>query len=215
MTNNTFLQIFLGINFILVGIILVIASQHAYAHFFIRKVKKPDYKPKPEGRIPPNVQRQMIEDAKDHFTMVIDNLSVKLEKDLETTTDKIDKQLHQFGSKIISDEMERYHKALQKLQQQTEVTMSGAQVAINNHQKELVARLDQRQAELEAEAASKAVEHQQQLIEQIDTKLADGVMAFLTETLQHNVDLGAQTNYLISSLDEHKAELIKDLKNET
>ena len=54
----------------------------------------------------------------------------------------------------------------------------------------------------------------QQLIAQIDTKLADAVTSFLVETLGHNVDLGAQSDYLISVLDEHKAEFTKRVTDE-
>ena len=62
------------------------------------------------------------------------------------------------------------------------------------------------QAELEAQKA--------QLIAQIDTKLADSVVAFLVETLQHDVDLGAQTQYLTKMLDEHKADFSGKVKDE-
>ena len=61
-------------------------------------------------------------------------------------------------------------------------------------------------AELEAQKA--------QLIAQIDTKLADSVVAFLVETLQHDVDLGAQTQYLTKMLDEHKADFSGKVKDE-
>jgi hypothetical protein len=49
----------------------------------------------------------------------------------------------------------------------------------------------------------------QKMIELMDTKLADAVGSFLVETLQHNIDLGAQTAYLTAQLEEHKAELVK------
>jgi hypothetical protein len=48
----------------------------------------------------------------------------------------------------------------------------------------------------------------------MDTKLADAVTSFLMETLQHNVDLGAQSAYLTAMLDEHKDELVKGVKHE-
>jgi hypothetical protein len=41
--------------------------------------------------------------------------------------------------------------------------------------------------------------------------LGDAVASFLIDTLQHEVDLGAQTNYLIKTLDEHKDELKKEV----
>mgnify|MGYP003296595883 CR=1 FL=1 len=52
------------------------------------------------------------------------------------------------------------------------------------------------------------------LIAQIDTKLADATVSFLLETLQHNVDLGAQTAYLTGVLEEHKDEFKKEVSDE-
>jgi hypothetical protein len=37
------------------------------------------------------------------------------------------------------------------------------------------------------------------------------VASFLNETLQHNVDLGGQTEYLLSMLEEHKADFIREV----
>ena len=51
----------------------------------------------------------------------------------------------------------------------------------------------------------------EQIIGQLDTKIADGIASFLVETLQHNVDLGAQTAYLTAQLEEHKADLIREI----
>ena len=53
------------------------------------------------------------------------------------------------------------------------------------------------------------------MIQQIDTRLAEAVTSFLIETLQHNVDLGAQSAYLTAQLEEHKADFIKEVADET
>ena len=45
-------------------------------------------------------------------------------------------------------------------------------------------------------------------------KLAGAVTAFLIDTLGHNVDLGAQTKYLTETLEQHKAELVKELSDD-
>jgi hypothetical protein len=44
--------------------------------------------------------------------------------------------------------------------------------------------------------------------------LADAVASFLIETMQHNVDLGAQSTYLTTMLEEHKTELTKGIIDE-
>ena len=70
------------------------------------------------------------------------------------------------------------------------------------------------QAELKAKMATEIEAEKQQLIKQTDTKLADAVASFLTETLGRNIDLGNQTEYLVSLLEEHKAEFIKEVGDE-
>lgn len=54
----------------------------------------------------------------------------------------------------------------------------------------------------------------QRLTTQINTKLSDAVASFLTETLQHKVDLGAQSEYLVTMLEDHKGELLKEVTDE-
>jgi antitoxin component of RelBE/YafQ-DinJ toxin-antitoxin module len=71
---------------------------------------------------------------------------------------------------------------------------------VAKYEETIKARIDQ---ELTAE--------RQKLVTQIDTKLADAVASFLNETLQHNVDLGGQTEYLLSMLEEHKADFIREV----
>ncbi len=209
------LQIFLLANFLLIGILLTIAVQHAYAHFHPPKIEKPVPRPPAQnGRLPADVRQRMIEEAEGNFETVLDRSAGELEKDLETTAVKIDKQLQKFGSDVISDEMQRYHETLQKLRTQTEVTMNGAQVSITNHQAELQAKLEEQAAALETKLNENVAAEQRRRIEEIDTKLSDAVIAFLVETLQHNVDLGAQANYLTSMLEEHKAELTKGIRDE-
>ena len=121
--------------------------------------------------------------------------------------------------------MKRYHESLDELRRQTEATIGSAQAEIIAHQADLTAKLSDRQAELEAALGIRRVEleakmtdelatEKQLLAQQVDTKLGDAVASFLAETLQHNVDLGAQSAYLTAMLDEHKAELIKGVRDE-
>jgi F0F1-type ATP synthase membrane subunit b/b' len=133
---------------------------------------------------------------------------------LHETTSRLDRQLERLGSKIISDEMARYNKALEELQAHTQLSISGAQSEITQHQEELKEKLAQRQVELEAQLANEMALKKEQLTRELDTKLADAVTSFLIETLQHEVDLGAQSAYLTKMLDEHKDEITKGIKSE-
>ena len=110
--------------------------------------------------------------------------------------------------------MQRYRALIDELRKQSETTAVGGQSKLAEHQAELSARLDERQIELEAKLSDEMIAEKQRLTQQVDTKLADAVASFLIETLQHNVDLGAQSAYLTAMLEEHKAELTKGIVDE-
>ena len=93
--------------------------------------------------------------------------------------------------------------------------LTTAQAGVESHQADLTTKLEQHHAEMEAKLSEEIAAEKQRLIEQIDTKIADTVTSFIIETMQHNVDLGAQGAYLTSMLEEHKAELAKGISDET
>jgi F0F1-type ATP synthase membrane subunit b/b' len=117
-------------------------------------------------------------------------------------------------AETIHSETQRYHASLNTLRNQAETTIGGAQTEIAKHQTELETKLAELKAELEPKLVKEIAAEKLHLIQQIDTKLADAVASFLVETLQHNVDLGAQSAYLTAMLDEHKAELVKEITDE-
>jgi F0F1-type ATP synthase membrane subunit b/b' len=137
-----------------------------------------------------------------------------LQHDLDSTAAQLNKHLEKLGAKIIEDETERYHTTLELLRKQAETTINSAQSDVSQHQTEIQQHLTEYQAKLEAELSEKMNAEHDRLTQQIDTKLADAVTSFLLETLQHNVDLGAQGSYLTAMLEEHKDELTKGMKND-
>jgi F0F1-type ATP synthase membrane subunit b/b' len=108
------------------------------------------------------------------------------------------------GDKIISTELDKFK---QKLEEIHTVTAETSQKGI----RDITAYQEQARQTMLAE-----IEHEKsRLLEQIDTKLADSVVAFLVDTLQHDVDLGAQTSYLTKMLEEHKNDFTGNIKSET
>lgn len=214
--SPTLLQLFLLLNVFLIGALTAIGVRHAYAHFrpTHHEPEKPHHAPAQGAHLPPAVREQLLHAAQTNFQAVLTHSATELQHDLQTTALQLNKQLEKIGNQILNREMERYQASLDQLRTQAEVTMNGAQEEIAKHQADLKAKLTERQAELEASMAEQVAADQQQLIQQIDTKLADAVASFLTETLQHNVDLGAQSAYLTAMLEEHKAELTKGVTSE-
>ena len=200
--DTTFLQLFLILNVFIIGALSATAVRHAWAHFrpAPAKPQKPVQQP---VHIPPEIKERMLAKAQADFKAVLDRSALELENDLQRTTTGLNKQLEKLGNDVIENETQRYETMLEQLRTQAETVITTAQADINDHQTDLKAKL-----------TSNVTAEQERLIAQIDTKIADAVTSFLTETLQHNIDLGAQTPYMLATLEEHKAELIKGISDE-
>lgn len=199
------MQGFIYLDLILFGVVVTIAIRHARAHYRPSEHDRhSDEKPKTdETRLPPVVREELLHKAETRFSHALDRSSEQLEEDLKSTTEGLTKKLDKLGSELIDKELARYSEQLAKLKEQTEGTTQQAKTELESHQSDIKAKL---QAELEAE--------KKRTLEQIDAKLTDAVMSFILETLQHNIDLGAQGAYLTSMLDEHKEEFKRGVADE-
>jgi F0F1-type ATP synthase membrane subunit b/b' len=211
---DTFLQFFLLLNVFLIGALVMFAAQHAYVHF--RPPHHEEKKPQPPTpQLPPEIKERLLQKSEIHFQAVLDHAANDLQKDLKVTSAQILKQLDKLGGEVVAAEMRRYQTDLEELRQQTQTMLTTAQAGVESHQADLTTKLEQHHAEMEAKLSEEIAAEKQRLIEQIDTKIADTVTSFIIETMQHNVDLGAQGAYLTSMLEEHKAELAKGISDET
>ena len=103
---------------------------------------------------------------------------------------------------------------LAKRQATLEAKVNERQIALEGEFNERQAKLTKQQDDLETKLNQEIASEKQVLIQQMESKLSDAIATFLNETLRHNVDLGAQGDYLTAMLEEHKAELVKDISNE-
>jgi len=211
--NTTLLQFGLYLNIFVIGVLAAIGARHAWAHFHPQKEEKP-HPQAPTIHLDPEVREKLLADAQNKFQAEVNHAAADLHKDLMTTVGQLSAQLDKLGQSIIADEMARYRGDLETLRKQAEASLTNAQAEINNHQNDLKTKLAESHAQLEAKLNEEMAAEKERLVAQIDTKLADAVTSFLDETLQHNVDLGSQSAYLLKMLDEHKAELINGVKDE-
>jgi F0F1-type ATP synthase membrane subunit b/b' len=203
MTGIPFLQVFLLINVFVIGALSATGIRHAWAHFHPPVPLKPEKPTVQPLRLTPEAKAILIAKAQADFRRVLEQASTELQTDLQSTGGALSKQLEKIGGDVVAIETERYTTMLEQLRKQTETIIVAAQSEIKDHQTDLKLKLSDN---VNAE--------QQRLIAQLDTKLGDAVSSFLTEILQHNVDLGAQMPYMIASLEEHKAEIIKGITGE-
>lgn len=212
-----FLQILLLVNVFLIGALTAVAISHARAHFRPRPKEspKPNLSPVAPVELPKAVKENLIHEAEANFLAVLNSSIGELQHDLRATGIQLNKQLGDLGLEVAISERARYLSMLEELRKQTEAAMLAAQAEISKHQTELKQRLAEEEARLKAKMVEEVAVEQRRLIQQIDTKLADAMASFLNETLQHNVDLGAQTAYLTAQLEEHKAAFKREVVDDT
>ena len=199
----TFLTIFLIVNAFIVGGLLTLAIQHAYAHFRPHKEEKKSAPVDHSTHLPVAIREQLLANAQKKYQIMLDQSALDLQKDLGSTAHVLTTQLHKIGGKIVNDELDQYKNVLRDMHVQ-------ADDAINGGRKDIEAY----QAEMKTKLSDEMVAEKARLITQIDTKLSDAVMSFLIETLQHDVDLGAQSAYLTKTLEQHKEEFKKGVRDE-
>lgn len=192
--SDLLLTIFLYVDVFLVGALTVVAVQHGRAHYKPQQHTDPD-----KPHLSAEAKERMLKASEEQYQKVLEKSVGVLQRDLEHSAEQINSLVTRFAGVIVGDEMEKYRAELARLHNQAAADMSGIKQEIAGHQAEIEAAY---RAELEAEKAK--------LIQQIDLKLGDAVGSFLVETLQHNVDLGSQGEYLIALLEEHK----EDFKQE-
>jgi len=192
----------------LIGVVSAGAVRHAYVHFRPAPEKLP---PPSLAPLSPAIKAQLVAKAQTKFLEALDHSAAGLQHDLDGTSAQLGKLLEKFGTEIVSDEMNLFRSRLDELRTQTEDAIKGAQSEMTTHQAEVEAELVAQKAEMVAKLTEEIAAKKQQLVTQIDTKLADAVMSFLVETLKHNIDLGTQGPYLVALLDEHKDDFKREV----
>lgn len=213
--DTNFLQFFLLINAVLIGVVTAVAVRHAYAHFRPDKHDAEKHPAQPVVKLSPAVREELLQKAKGNFEKILDGAASQLQLDLSRTSAQLNKQLETLGNEIVSDEMKRYKASLEELQKNTEISITGTQNQLAQHHDDLKAAMAEHQKEMLAKLQEEIASEKDRLLAQIDNKLADAAASFLIETMQHNVDLGAQTAYLTKMIEEHKEDFKKEVGNES
>lgn len=207
--GNVFLEIFLLLNVLAIGVLGTLGLQSWRAH---QRSKKPG------GAIgtvqlSPAVKAKLLQAAQLKFQLMLNRSADELQKDLGATSNELNRKLGKLGEDIINNEMRRYRDTIDKLQNQAEKIIDETTLVMNGHQDELKAKLEDRHTKLEAKLQEELSVEKASVIALIDDRLADSVASFLTETMQHEIDLGAQGDYLIQKLEEHKEILKQEIRD--
>ncbi len=172
----------------------------------LRVARVPSPVATPEAAKPtlsPETVARLRQEAETELKAVMSLANKNLGEELGNTSQKLNQHVEDLAEKIIQDELTKYQKTLEELRQASIETLSQVQNDVNSRREKL-------EADLEAQVA----EEKQHVMDQFDTKIGDVMAAYLTEVLGNEVDLGAQSAYLIKALEDHKADLKKAILSE-
>ena len=105
-------------------------------------------------------------------------------------------------------QMESHQAKLERTLQELQTTI---ETSLQQRQALFAQKLGEREAALDTALDAQIAKEREVLLRQIDTKLGDAVASFLLNTLGTNVDLGAQTPYLLQLLESHKDEFKREV----
>lgn len=213
------LDIFLLANAFLLGVVVTLAFQYGLAH---RRNQKTAARPAADksAPVPAAVRERIAKQAETNFQGIVNRSALQLQHDLGLTGTQLNKLLEKFGSEVLDDEMRLFRENVAEIRASTQGSLGAAEEQIAVQQKailetlakrqaELDARLSTRQTELEAELEQSFAAQKDDLTKRLNEKMNDAVLAFLLESLGHEIDLGSQADYLISTLEANKKELLE------
>ncbi|HEX3081952.1 MAG TPA: hypothetical protein VHQ86_01740, partial [Candidatus Saccharimonadia bacterium] len=132
----------------------------------------------------------------------IDEATKTFGVDLQNTSGRLSEQVSRLTTKVIEEELEAYQKTLEEVRHVATQAMEQIHQAVEHQRVEL-------HQGMEAELA----EEKKHLAAKFDDKMGDVVVSYISEALGSGVDLGAQMQFILSSLEAHKDEIRKDLLN--
>lgn len=138
--------------------------------------------------------------ARAQIAHVAQDAADRLRQSLNNTTDQVAARVNDTIENSISQEFEKYQVSLEALREQSIEEFS-----------KLQRELDERRIQLTEQLDKKIAEEFTKRMDQFDARLDDVVSSYLAEALGNQVDLGAQTAYIVKALEEHKDEIKKDV----
>ena len=159
--------------------------------------------PNLEISLPDGFKEKLQSQTEQDYSEALKASAQRFIDELQSTSQLLNGQIKNLATGIIGNELQQYQTELAQARAQAISDLGQLQTAIN-----------EQKTKLEADLMEEIKTQKQSMLAQIDTKLGDAVGSFLVETLQHNVDLGAQNAYIVAMLEEHKAELKRELNDE-
>jgi hypothetical protein len=190
---------------VLAGLVLMLGVVVTFQTLQLRKVTKSPPQP---ANAPHPVQvsgptaAELEAKLKAAYEAKITEATSTFGTDMQATSKKLSEQVQRLTTTVIEEELEAYQKTLEEVRQVATKAMEQIHEAVEHQRVEL------RQG-MEAELANE----KKLLADKFDAKVGDVVASYISEALGSGVDLGAQMQFILTSLEKHKDEIRKDLLN--
>lgn len=139
-------------------------------------------------------------DAKEGLHEAVVQSSELLRSSLATTIKGLTEKTEEMATMTLSQEFEKYQASFGALREETIKEF-------NNLEKQL----EQRRAELTVELEKLVAKDREERVDAFNARIADVVSSYLVEALDKGVDLGAQSKYIVHTLEAHKEDIKKDI----
>ena len=195
---NPYVLILAGITLILLAFVIIQNHQLKVA---AAKAEEQSDRPR-LARITQPTAEELDRRLGEAYSAEIDRATKTFGTDLAATSTKLTEQVSRLTTTVIEEELEAYQKTLQEVREVAAQAMDQIHATVEKQRVELRHGME---AELAAE--------KQRLADKFDAKFGDVVSSYISESLGSGVDLGAQMQFILTNLEEHKEEIRKDLLN--
>lgn len=138
--------------------------------------------------------------AKEQLHSAAEDAAQRLQKSLNNSVDQVAADINDRLSTDLIAEFEKYQVSLSALRDQTIEQFSKIQAELDHRRLELIEHVDRQVAA-----------EQEKRLAHFNDRINDVVTSYITESLGSNVDLGAQTDYILQTLEANKEQIKKDI----
>lgn len=139
-------------------------------------------------------------DAREGLHQAVVKSTEQLRASLAATIKGLNEKTEEMATMTLSQEFEKYQASLGALREET-----------INEFNDLQKQLEQRREELTVELEKAVAKDREERVDAFNARINDVVSAYLVEALDKGVDLGAQTKYILYTLEAHKEDIKKDV----
>lgn len=193
-------------NDILVVALIFLAIVHSITIFLLwRLLHKPASRPlshqsSPLAALSKQAIAHLEEETQTAFKSSVKQASQHFNHDIAKTSRTLNELIVKLTTTVVEEELVDYRRSLSEARTVALQSLTGIQKTIK-----------QQQALLQADMEAAIKNRQTELLERLDEKIGTVVANYMVEALGQGVDLGAQREYLLASLERNKETLKKDI----